>query len=111
MRNKSELGSLLIASTLPYALYSKLREEAEKNSFTISNMAKIIIKEFIDDSSKHHILQKQYNEPNVTLSITNIDLSMKEALDKIAAETDNSKSYVIYKFIEEYFKDRERGEQ
>ncbi len=74
-------------------------------------MARLIIKEFIENSSNHTILQRPSKEPNVAISITKVDLSIQEALIKIAAETDNSKSYAIYKIIEEYFKDMESGEQ
>jgi len=111
MKDKDEQSGSLIASTIPYTLYTKLKEEADKKSVSANRMARLIIKEFIENSSNHTILQRPSKEPNVAISITKVDLSIQEALIKIAAETDNSKSYVVHKIIEEYFKDMESGEQ
>jgi len=52
-KDKDKPSGSLIASTIPYTLYAKLKEEADKKSFSANRMARIIIKEFIENSSNH----------------------------------------------------------
>lgn len=72
---------------------------------SISQTAALIIKEFVADESKHHILNPPVElVANDTLTITRIDTKTKEGFERLVSDTGKPRTYVISKIIEDYFK-------
>ncbi len=110
MTYNDNLKTEIIIASLPYDLHEALKKEAEKNNTFITQTAVRILKEFIADESKHHILYSSVKVPKVTTTITRIDTKSKDRFEKFIQETGNSGSYVLTKIIEDYFKEENKAE-